>query len=43
MRLVEAGWSAQLGSECLSMVEARTGKNIHEDGRRNSDVGEDKN
>ena len=41
--LVEAGRTAQLGPECLSLVEAGSGRNICEDGGKDSDVGDDKN
>ena len=43
MRMVEAGRSVQLGSECLPVVKARTWRNIHENSWEDSDVGEDKN
>ena len=41
--LVEAGKTAQLGPKCLSLVEARSGRDICENSGKCSDVGENKN
>ena len=41
--LVEAGGTAQLGSKRLSLVEARSGRDICKNGRKGSDVGKNKN
>ena len=43
IRMVEAGGSAQLSSEHLPVVKARTWRNMHENSWEDPDVGEDKN